>query len=344
MDSEGNMSSKNLSEKMTPPSFYLPLQDEILKLLLAGKDSKVVSRKLGYKFNQIERWKKHTKKWRWGEFVKLCFYLNIDLGDVLEQSFGVSMRTQSDVKKVFLKMISGQSESKRKLSARLRKSRSSIYRRTKLNIDPDFLEVLQLIATHTNHLPLFLENLKQKAQGAHQKSARNPLSIPWLGAVSAAMAHKDHLALPHFSLRWISKKIHHSESNVQLAIDVMIENEMIEWNGTHYQPTQSRTMIISHKRKAEDYVKSISYWMDKSKAHLQSYQQKKGVQGPSEPDHSAFFRVFRASSENVEQIEIWAKEFEEKIHNLLMSTESDKNEIRCFLWSHFNVATTNSKK
>jgi hypothetical protein len=44
-----------------------------------------------------------------------------------------------------------------------------------------------------------------------------------------------------------------------------------------------------------------------------------------------------ATKENVEQINGLISELEEKIHNLITTTEGEKTEIRCFLMSHFDV-------
>lgn len=306
------------------------IQDEILKHLLEGKNTVVLSRKLGYKFNQIQRWLNHTKKLRWSEFVDLCSYLKIDLGNILEQLLGVSVLSKAESKKIFVKILLAEEAGSKIQNKRSTKSRSSIYRRRQALVEPTFLEVLEAFDKKSGRLSRFVKEIKKINQVSSEKKVRSPFSVPWFGVVSAALAHTEHLALPEYSKTWISEKVGLSGKQVQEAIDIMIENEMIRWNGKHFEPTQARTIVVNHQRSQEDFDRSLKFWLSRS---LEMIDQKNHM-----PDgFSAVFRTFRSNQKNIEQINVWIKELEEKIHNLLAESPEPKNEIRCFVWSHFAV-------
>jgi hypothetical protein len=313
---------------------YLRIQDELLILMIKNRDGSILSRKLGYKFNQVSRWMNHAKKLKWTEFIQICHAINLPLERTLEEVFGFSIKTKSDLHKTFLKILMSHKIKKKSAQDSLHKSRATFYRLEKQKTDPDFILILALIDLAPKRLNLFIQTLKLTLSNINlDNRPQSPLSLPWLGAVSAAMAQKEHLSLNTYSPEWIAKKVNLTVPQVQQAVQVMVENEMIVWHGRHYGPTTPRTLVYNHKRSRSDFVNTFKFWSEKSLScaeseNLKSFQSDK---------FAAVFRTFRATKENVEQINGLISELEEKIHNLITTTEGEKTEIRCFLMSHFDV-------
>ncbi len=312
---------------------YQKIQDEILNHLLRGKNTIVLSRKLGYNYNQIQRWLDHSKKLRWSEFVDLCEYLKIDLGHILEQVVGISVLNKADTKKLFVKLLLAEKSSPKQKIKSSTKSRSSIYRRQRALVQPTFLEILDVFDKKSGRLKRFINQLKSFHKESALKSIRSPFSVPWFGVVSAALAHSDHLALPEYSKTWISEKVGLSGKEVQEGIDIMLENELIRWNGKHFEPTQARTIVVNHQRSQEDFDRSLKFWLERCLRRVD----RPSKENRSDESFSAVFRTFRSDKKNIETINLWIKELEEKVHNLLAESPEPKDEIRCFIWSHFAV-------
>jgi DNA-binding XRE family transcriptional regulator len=313
---------------------YIKIQDELLVFLMANRDSSIISRKLGYKFNQVSRWQNHSKKLKWPEFIQFCRTVKIPIESVLEEVFGFSIKTKTDCNKTFLKILLSQKSKKQSVRTALHQSRATFYRLEKQKTNPDFILVLALIDLVPKRLNLFIETIKQHQNTLATKNKKNsPLSIPWLGVVSAAMAQKEHLSRASYSAEWIAKKVNLTVPQVQQAVQVMVENELIVWDGKHYGPTSPRTLVYNHKRSRTDFVNTFKFWTEKSLSSVEN----QNLKSFRSEKFAAVFRTFMATKENVEQINGLISELEEKIHNLITTTEGEKTEIRCFLMSHFDV-------
>lgn len=312
---------------------YLQTQNEILNLVLQKKDPKIISRKLGYQFNQVDRWVSQKKKLKWDEFIDLCHKTEFSIDDILENLFGASIRTKQDSKKKFIKLLLEQSGDRKAVQSALQKSRLTLYRLKNSATSPSVAEVLAAIDLKPNRLNKFIKNIKDQSQNAPIPKQH---AVPWLSVVSSAMAQKEHLALPRYSADWIAKKVKLKKSQVELAVQKMVENELIEWNGNHYQPTMPRTLVLNHNRSRKDYLETLRFWSKKSLTAI-DFHEKNGTENDR---FAGFFRTFMTTPENIEKINFILAEAEEKIHNLLSTTEGDKTEIRSFLFTHFNVADT----
>ena len=73
------------------------------------------------------------------------------------------------------------------------------------------------------------------------------------------MAQKEHLKLASYSVEWIAKKVNLTVLQVQQAVQVMVENEMIVMDGRHYKPTMPRTLAVNHKRSRAEFVNTFKY-------------------------------------------------------------------------------------
>ena len=92
-------------------------------MVLQNKDPKIISRKLGYQFNQVDRWVSQKKKLKWDEFIDLCHNTDFSIDDILENLFGTSIRSKQDSKIKFIKLLLEQSGDGKAVQGALQKSR-----------------------------------------------------------------------------------------------------------------------------------------------------------------------------------------------------------------------------
>jgi hypothetical protein len=312
---------------------YQKIQDKVLQILINKKNTIIVSQKLGYKFNQVNRWLNHSKVLKWDEFIELCKVVKFPIETTLEDTFGISIRNTEECKKAFIKILLSEPRENKSLGKVLHKSRPSLYRLRKSKTTPAFTDVLALIDIKPKRLAAFVG---QFSIGLNSVVQRSPFTVPWFGVVSSAMAQKEHLSLPEYSMEWIARRVNLSISQVKLAIEVMKENDLIELNGKHYQPTRSRTIAINHVRNQSDFLNTLKFWLQKSLAALEFHKKTNSA----DDRFQAVFRTFMTSPETVKKINELIAETEEKIHNLISSSEGEKSEIRCLVVSHFDVADT----
>jgi transcriptional regulator with XRE-family HTH domain len=64
------------------------VRSQLLKSLRGDRSQNYLSRKLGYRFNQVYRWETGHTKIPWPSFVRLCQICKIDLGATLKNTLG----------------------------------------------------------------------------------------------------------------------------------------------------------------------------------------------------------------------------------------------------------------
>lgn len=315
---------------------YKKIQTDVLKQIIGSRDPVIVSRKLGYKFNQVSRWLNFSKKLKWNEFVDLCFATQFHIEPLMEDVFGISIRTKNECKRAFIKILLSQVEMKKTIGKSLRKSAATLYRLQKMKTYPDFESVLALMDLKQNRLRQFHDSILKQTKVQPTKKYKSPISIPWFSVVSAAMAQKEHLAKPTYSPEWIANRVQLSAAQVEQAVQSMAEHELIQWNGQHYEPTQPRTIAINQQRSRAEFLDLMEFWSKKAISAIDSERKKRA---PSE-DFKGVIRTYRTNKQTAEKIDLMIADFEEKVHNLVSSTEGDRDEIRCFVFSHFEVRQT----
>jgi hypothetical protein len=310
---------------------FSKLQNDILRQIISDKNPAVLSRKLGYKFNQVSRWLNNSKQLKWDEFIELCYLVKYPIDSLLEETFGISVSTKAECKKAVIKILSSQSEQKKKIGSVLQKSRPSIYRLQKAKAVPTFINVLKIIDLKPHRLKKFSDAIILKDKQVGKTSL---FSVPWLSIVSSAMAQKAHLSLPAYSPKWIAERVKLTIDQVELAVKVMLENELIEMKGKHYGPTMARTLALNHQRSRSEFLNLLRYWIKRSLLAVDFHEK----QNTESDRFMGVFRTFMTTKETAAQINLLISELEEKIHNLISSAEGEKTEIRSFVFTHFDVS------
>lgn len=316
---------------------YQNIKHKTLDSLLLKKSTSALSKKMGFSFDKVKRWKNGTKQLRWNEFCDLCEKIKAPLPEALLSVLGFSMEEHIDTYKIVrhLRYFSPE-KNNAALAKKMGVSLSVLQRYIGGKTYPDLESILEMIDARPGFLDSFLSVLIPLETPRTEKSI---FSIPWLGAVSNAAALKAHQDLPEHSSEWIAQHLGLSVDQVQEAIALMVALELIVKNGTHYGPTLSRTLSLSRQMNPKEYANFINFWISRAKARYETASGKpiNKLGGPN----CDIFRTFASSSTDAEKITEIIKKADLEIHDLLQKGQekgqADKTDVRVFLFHHFSA-------
>ncbi len=314
---------------------YQQAKQLILNSILEGKSTASLSVKLGYSFNKVKRWQNGSKQFRWNEFCDLCVVTKTPLAEALASTFGILNSKRMGVYRIVLHLKTFlRTDSASTLSKMLGISPTVTQRYLLATTFPDIEIVLELMDQRADFLDLFLENLLHlKKTSTADKSIIN---LPWAVAVVNATSLKEHLDLEEFSANWIAEFVGVSAEQVNQAIELMVELNLIEKNGAHYGPTLARTIgVLNQKSEKVKYAQFIRYWMRRSELRFATADANP-INKNETPNKDAF-RIFAASSESAQKISDVIMKAEQEIHDLLQRDTQEKTDVRVLLLHHFSV-------
>jgi hypothetical protein len=286
---------------------------------------------MGYSFDKVRRWQNGSKQLRWNEFCDLCAQLKVPLFETFGFSLGIIFHQKEDALGIVenLKIFS-RIESSNELAKQMHVSLSALKRYLAQETYPDIEFVLEMIDLR----PHFLENFVDRLLGRTPMKERSFISLPWAVAVANAAALPSHQGLPEHSNRWIADFLGISETQVEQAIELMMNLELIEKKGPHYGPTLSRTIALNQQTNPLDYAKFIRFWMKRSESRFATSNGEpiNRLRGPNKD----VFRIFSASPTTSKKITEILVRTEQEIHDLLQQKTDEKTDVRILLMHHFS--------
>lgn len=312
---------------------YQQLKHQTLDILLTKKSTASLSKKMGYSFDKVKRWKNGTKQLRWNEFCDLCEKIHAPLPETLLSVLGFSMERPKDAYKIVghLRYFT-QEKNNTSLAKKMGVSVSVLQRYIGGKTYPDLESIFELIDSQPGFLNSFLENLTPSLENQPEKSM---FSLPWVGAVSNAASLKAHQDLPEHSSSWIAEHLGLTLKQVEEAITLMVDLELIHKPGAHYQPTLSRTISLSRQMNPKEHANFIIFWSDRAKARFDTPTGKaiNKLDGPN----CDLFRTFACSPGDAQKITDMIKKTEFDIHDLLQKSKEEKTDVRVFMFHHFSA-------
>lgn len=313
---------------------YSQKKQLILDTLLTGKSTTALSKKLGYSFDKVKRWKTGSKQLHWNEFCDLCLLLKLPLQEAMASSLGILFDRKNDYYRIVphLKVFLG-NRSTAVLAKQMKVSTSALQRHLSLKSFPELEFVFKMIDQRPHFLDNFLDSLLMSKEVSSTK--KSMISIPWTAAVANAASLKAHSSLPAFSKTWLANFLGLSEEQVDEAIELMLQLKLIEKKGSHYGPTLSRTIAVSSAIDKNDYSQFIRYWMRRAEHRFAT---KSGVPiNKNESPNKDGFRIFSASAKSVQKISEILVTAEQEIHELLQQDTDEKTDVRVLLLHHFSA-------
>ncbi len=311
---------------------YQEIKIQILEFIVGGKSTSWISRKLGYKHDKVKRWNNGTKQLRWNEFCDLCLALEVPLAQALRSTLGILVPTQVELYRIVYHLqIFSQSKTVRDLAGQIQISTATLSRYTSAEIFPDLELVLAMIDLKPYFLPHFVETLIHPVRGAKA----SVLAIPWAGAVVNTMKISSEFRNVHDAPERIALFLGLSVTQVNEAIQFMVDQDLIEAVNSVYGPTRQRTLAFSGKIEPEEYNRFVKYWY--LRAHKRKSLNLEINAINKDPWTKDGFRIFAASEEATQVISEILVKAEQQIHEILSRDEKPPTDVRVALFSHFSA-------
>ena len=312
---------------------YRAVKLQILEKILEKKSTSAISKKMGYSFNKVKRWREEKKNLHWNEFCDLCAILKIHLRPALASSIGFLLPSNKYAYSivVYLKTFNHFS-STTEMAKALNVSSSTIRRYLTEELYPEIEFVLMLLDLQPKFLDEFLKTLLSSAS---KNKSLSIISIPWTSAVANAASLKRHSQLPVFSLEKIASFLGLKPNQVQSSIQLLFDIGLIEKKDEHYVPTLSRTIAVSQEQSPLDYSQFIKFWIRRCYQRLDTADGKplNKINGPNKDG----FRIFASSQNAANKITEILLKAEQEIHDVLQNDLDEKDDVRVFLFHHFST-------
>lgn len=300
---------------------YDDFSREVIVYLLDKKDSVLLSKQLGFKFNIINRWITGTRIIKWDEFLDFCEVLGYDTNKTLAASIGyiqVSNHKETNIFS-FLRDQWGDLSTKQ-LAKALSTDVSVINKFINGKRTPALSMILKTISLREGYLEAFLTELsngKKHPWGYltdHQERKNKTLiNSPVSAALWACLTLEDYINLPSHSSSFLSKKLKISEKEIDQLLNFHLIHGDLTFENNKYKRIIDN---INYGSASLDEQKQIlSYWYSRTnKTFIDSTA--KGLRKGKFPIVHAL-RVFPVSESALQEIYIIIKNCETEILNIL---------------------------
>ncbi len=315
---------------------YSELKNDLLVHLLKTKNTSLLSKRMGYNYDQVGRFVNGSKKFKWNEFVDLCFLVKAPLKLALSY-LGLQARSKEDCYSIiaFLKKINSDKTSKF-IAKKLSLSEPTFVRYANGKIFPEIEIVFAFLDLVPDRLDWFLAVFQgAKSEEEHLHFAK----FPWMPAVANVANLSEFKKLPEHSNQWIADYLGIKEREVEIAFNEFVKMGLIEKTGPHYKLTGSapkKQTITINGIQNELYNREMVKFL--TKKSLQRYSGGIPLDIPINQDEDkCVYRVFSCSEKNISKINEILFRAEEEIHLLLSQASEEKDNVRAILFHHFDL-------
>ncbi|MBC7711777.1 MAG: hypothetical protein H7177_00460 [Rhizobacter sp.] len=322
---------------------YSVLKMLVLDEILDMRPSFEMSRELGFNFDKYKRWMKSEKILRWNEFVEICEKFNLNLAGAIEmlklpiEDAVVSEKLFTHLKEsTFLK-------TNQEISDYLNCHVSVVKRYSIGNTIPDVETIFKLISFKSNHLSMFVSRLfsdeiknpfLKKWVDTDSSSARFESQFPISSMISAALFLDGYKKRNIRTAEWLSAVLNLELSNVHEALKQMIDSHIIKVVADDVFVPEHITTNLDGVT-IQEIIPFIQYL---NRTVVEKLERKKRPEFKSSAAQSALeYRVFPASLESIDKINLILNKAHTEILKVLEEDECPKIEVRTILLQHFSL-------
>lgn len=221
-----------------------PILKQELLLAIRGRRSQLqVSRRLGYAWNQVNRWERGIKQIRWDEFVAMCRACKVDIDAALAAAFPQKM-SADDSKELVRTLLAGQVQAD--VCRRLGFRPQTLSRWATGRSVPRLEDMLALLHNSTQFLP-FLSRLialdKIPTIAAewerHRKIQEAALRYPLLGPAGACLELASYLGLDEHMDGYVADRLGITLKEELFLMDLLVSLGVIRLEGKKYKVTHN---------------------------------------------------------------------------------------------------------
>lgn len=323
---------------------YSLLKMLVLDEILGMKASYDMSRDLGFSFDKYKRWMNNDKILRWNEFIDICDKNNLNLSSSME-ILKIARDDAFDPVKLFnhLKMINA-FKTNQEVADYLKCHVSVVQRFSNGATIPDFETIFKLINFKLNDLALFISRL-------FSDQITNPLLKKWIdndinfarfeskyplsSMISAALCLEEYREKDKATAEWLSDVLKIDLATIKNAMIKMQESKVIEETSPDIYITDHTTTNLDGVTTLE-IIPFIQYLnrtlIDKLELRKSPEFQSKSAAG------AMAFRVFPASLEAIDKINMIIIKAHTEILKTLEEDKNPKVEVRTILLQNFNLS------
>jgi transcriptional regulator with XRE-family HTH domain len=238
------------------------LSGEVLRAIRGNLTSSALSRKLGYKFDQVSRWERGERRLLWSDFVALCQARRLPLREQLTAHLG-NGEDLLDTPKLIKALLSGKSID---LAAKASKfSRSKLSRWLGGKATPTFLDVYALLGLSLNTLS-FLEPLVDQSKipslaldyAEFRRQRELAYSLPHLDALMEALVVRHYLEMKAHSPSVLGKIAGLPVEEVNASLTALEAAGMVKKVGGKFKAVELNIDYTADRRRM---TKNILHWL-----------------------------------------------------------------------------------
>jgi len=331
---------------------YNNIMNATLKRLRGNRSLMAMSLKLGYTYNQYAKWESGHKTFLWQDFYKICDILKIDIKTILERIYNLSPQENKHVGEAILTLFLDYhfDGCKKSICTYLNINQQKFNRWICQQTEVPFIIILKLFAYAPQ---LFLSLLKEleilellpdlRQDFASLKSKIvGDASVPWAGFVQYYIGTVEYQNLAHHDLEEIAKRLSLSRQQVEKAIQVSLENNLLKYTCDGKLQQTIETLETTKFLSSAENTKILSFLHYRSLSSILDKLKKSDI--PLDTNNLTGHRVFSCSTDAAEKISNELKMSFFKILNILTEDNYPQDEVRVLLFNHFGLSRGPAKE
>lgn len=319
------------------------LENVILHGLRGKLSQKQISQKMGHAFNIYGKWENGNKILMWQDLVDIAEFRKISIDEFLADNFKISSNvdTTSALKIVnhfFANYFNHKYET---LANYLGISQMKLRRVVKSDAPAPATLILKLLAYRPQHFLILLDKLKVsdkvpeiKRELGRIKSLSEILSAsPLNTAVLYFIETTDYKKLKTHSSELIARRLCLTLKQVDTAIEALLKNGSIVWEGKKYIHTNTALEFPSTDFRAT--VPLFNYWLYRLTGNINNKLITNNAKSELPTVYS--YRVMAISKKTAEQINTKIRNLYHEIIQLEKESAPDDVVVRVVMLNHFGL-------
>lgn len=327
---------------------YTEIQKEVIFFLVKDSNSMELSRQLGFRFNQVNRWKNGIKICLWENFCDLCKLKNLPIESALKKTllvrpqdgFSFDKKEKQSMAKDILLYLNKfhRFEAIADVSRQTGIHISLLKRYLSGKVKPSVAVVFSLLDSMHDGLAPFLmhllgENSVQKIKFVNQKVdiIKSAKVDPAASAVINCFKIQSYLNLNEHCDQFVADQVGLSKRKVKTIISELLHSSVIKLNKGKYEANQD--YVNSSGLDTKLLTRNMQFWSERACARLNS--ESPICKGYAES--LITYRVAALSKKASDEISNLIVQLSEKIRKIADSDSEVPVEVRIILLNHFSA-------
>ncbi|OYZ13625.1 MAG: hypothetical protein B7Y39_17235 [Bdellovibrio sp. 28-41-41] len=317
--------------------FYENIVRLVVTELRGRETQKVMSERLGCRYNQWHKWESGQKNLMWNDLRKIASLLNLKLDEPMQRisdsDVSIGQSGGLFIKKIIQKYGGFNSvEALKKLGV----SKATLNRLMSSKKDVEVAFVFKCLGELSSTLPFFISYFVKDFKNSSIREAVYKMNrqvhlegdFPWLSTIEAYIETSDYKTRKFHSDKELAGELGLSISDIKSGLKLLLENQTIVQVGDKYKLNLKR---VDMETNIEDSARFAAFW---TRVCAERYNT---IDGVPQSRRGWSSRVFPVSNEGFEEIERARTEFINKMSKILSEDRSrKKDKVQIFILHLFD--------